>query len=649
MDSDVLWRADEKRRQQSRLAAFINTVNERHQCNLPMEYEPLWEWSINHRTVFWDDVWDFFNVIGNKDNVRHDDADRRMPGACFFAGATLNIAENYLRAADNRPAIIAWDENGRQQIISRLQLLQQTRQVAGWLHANGVRPGDSVVAYLPNIPQTVVSMLAAASIGAVFSSCSMDFGADSVIERLQQTNPKILITATDYQYQGKTIARGDAVVAIARQLPSLRKVALVSPLKTNAALSVDSILWEEILNEETTFPGFYQGDFNAPLLALFSSGTTGKPKCILHRAGGVLLQHLKELGLHTDIHAGDKVFYFTTCGWMMWNWLISALALEAALVLYEGNPLYPSPSILWELAAQEEITMFGTSAKYLETLRIQGIKPARARHFPSLKTICSTGSPLLAEGFDYVYENIKADVHLASISGGTDIVSCFILGNPLSPVRRGELQCRGLAMAVAVYDDAGQEIIGEAGELVCARPFPTTPIGFLNDPDGSRYRAAYYEHFANVWRHGDWAILTSDGGMIILGRSDATLNPGGARIGTAEIYHPVQAFDEVAEALAVGQQWQNDTRIILFVRLLDGANLDEDLRQRLRAAIRAYASPRHVPAKIIAAPDFPRTRSNKISEIAVREMIHQRPINNINALANPDSLKWFENMPELSV
>ncbi|MGI9297023.1 MAG: acetoacetate--CoA ligase, partial [Gammaproteobacteria bacterium] len=472
---------------------------------------------------------------------------------------------------------------------------------------------------------------------------------DAVVERFRQTAPKFLIAGDGYAYNGRAIGRLSEIAETAARLPSVRRVIVAPFLAPDAPPPAGTTAWEEAANSAAEFPGFYRGDFNAPLLALFSSGTTGAPKCIVHSAGGVLLQHLKELGLHLDVGRGAPVFYFTTCGWMMWNWLISALALEAAPVLYEGAPLHSSSAALWDMAEREKIALFGASAKYFDALRGAGLSPAKTHSLPALKTICSTGSPLSPEGFDYVYEHVKADAQLASISGGTDIVSCFALGNPLDAVRRGELQGRGLGMAVAVYDENGEAAVGAPGELVCEAPFPAMPLRFYGDTDGGiKYRAAYFEHFPGVWRHGDWATLTESGGMVIHGRSDATLNPGGVRIGTAEIYRPLESFPEVAEALAAGQEWEGDTRIVVFVRLAAAAVLDDELRARLRAAVRRAASPRHVPAKIIAVADLPRTRSGKISEIAVRETIHDRPVKNRNALANPESLEYFRNLPELS-
>ena len=643
----ILWTPSESRRRESRMAAFIARVNARRNLKLPLEYAPLWEWSVSHRADFWSEVWDFFAVIGEKGSGRVDNP-AAMPGARFFADGKLNFAENLLQNADSRAALHSWREDGKSGTISRAELLRQTRRLAGWLHSCGARPGDSVCAYMPNIPETVVAFLASSAVGAVFSSCSMDFGPDAVAERFRQTAPKFLIAADGCVYNGRAIGRLDAVAEIVGRLPSVRRVVVAPFLDADSPPPAGATAWKDALNSDAAFPGFERGDFNAPLLALFSSGTTGAPKCIAHSAGGVLLQHLKELGLHLDVASGAAAFYFTTCGWMMWNWLISALALEAAPVLYEGAPLHPSPSALWDMAESEKVALFGASAKYFDALRRAGAAPRKTHSLPALRTVCSTGSPLSPEGFSYIQENIAADAQTASISGGTDIVSCFALGNPLDAVRRGELQGRGLGMAVAVYDEDGKSAVGVPGEMVCVAPFPVMPLRFYNDADGGKYRAAYFERFPGVWHHGDWATLTADGGIVIHGRSDATLNPGGVRIGTAEIYRPVEAFPEVAEALAAGQEWEGDTRIILFVRLAAGAVLDDDLRARLRAAVRRAASPRHAPAKIVAVADFPRTRSGKISEIAAREIMHNRPIKNRNALANPESLECFRNLPELS-
>ena len=655
MSGEIVWMPSRRRREQSRMAEFVRFVNGRRGMTLPTDYEPLRRWSVESSDEFWRDLRDFFSPVGDFSSAQTMDS-KAMPGANFFVGDRLNFAENMLQNADGRPAIVAWNENGRAQTVRRDELKAQVLQLAGWLRQNGVAPGDAVAAYMPNIPETVIAMLAASAVGAVFSSCSMDFGMESAAQRLGQVAPKILFAADGYVYNGRSIARANEIAAIAGRVPSIKKI-VVAPFL--AALSktepqslqtilkqTDACIWKDALEEGAPLSDFVRLDFNAPLLALFSSGTTGAPKCILHRSGGVLLQHLKELALHCDIRGGDRVFYFTTCGWMMWNWLLSALALEAAIVLYEGHPARP-PDILWQMAAAEEVSLFGASAKYLDGCRKGKLAPGKQYSLPALRTICSTGSPLSADGFDYVYKSIKEDAQLASISGGTDLVSCFALGNPLDAVRRGELQGRGLGMAVEVFDDSGRAVRNAPGELVCVAPFPAMPLGFAGDEGGGKYRAAYFEYFPDVWRHGDWATLTEEGGMVIHGRSDATLNPGGVRIGTAEIYRPVESFAEVEEALAVGQEWGDDSRVILFVRLAAGAVLDDNLRARLRAAVKEQASPRHAPAKILVAPSLPRTRSGKLAEIAVREIIHNRPVRNAAALANPDSLAYFQNLPEL--
>ena len=648
-EAPIVWQPSDADRKQSRMAKFAEDVNARRGLNLPLEFEEIWRWSVKDRAEFWNEIWDFFGVVGDKGEsgkckVDHANA---MPGARFFADGTLNFAENLLRNADSRPALIARNERGERTVVTRRQLLLQTRRFAGWLQANGAQAGDSVCAYMPNICETVAAFLGASAIGAVFSSCSMDFGADGASERFAQTSPKFLIAADGYLYNGKQISRLPEVNALADRLPSLQKIVMVPYLNSSFELPANAVLWQDVQDADQTIDEFKQTDFNAPLVALFSSGTTGAPKCIVHSAGGVLLQHLKELGLHMNIDQGRAAFYFTTCGWMMWNWLISSLALEATVVLYEGHPMHPAADTLWNLAQEEKVWLFGASAKYFDAMRKHELQPSRTHSLPHLNTICSTGSPLSDDGFDYIRENISPTIHLASISGGTDLVSCFALGNPLSPVRRGELQGRGLGMAVSVYDENGCEVIDEPGELVCTAPFPVMPLEFRQDPGGKKYHEAYFAHYPGVWRHGDWATLSSAGGMRIHGRSDATLNPGGVRIGTAEIYRPVEALEQVMEALAVGQEWEGDTRIVLFIRLQPGIQLDDSLQDQMRSAIRKSASPRHVPSKIVQVADLPRTRSGKITEIAVRETIHNRPIKNINALANPESLEFFRNLPEL--
>ncbi|BAN69587.1 acetoacetyl-CoA synthetase [endosymbiont of unidentified scaly snail isolate Monju] len=616
------------------------------------DFQALWRWSVDRPEVFWSALWDWHGILGERSGPVLVDGER-MPGARFFPECRLNFAQNLLREADGQPALVFHGEDGRRIELSRAELRQRVLALAGWLRAQGVGPGDRVAAYVPNIPEAVITMLATASLGTVYSSCSPDFGFEGVLDRFGQIRPKVLIGVDGYHYAGKRIERLDtlsrlASPRLASALPELRAVLVHGYLESQPDLSAvpGAVSFDQAL-AHAPLDDFVPVGFNDPLYILYSSGTTGVPKCIVHGVGGTLLQHVKELRLHCDVRAGDRVFYFTTCGWMMWNWIVSALALRATVVLYDGNPLYPGPERLWEMAARERLTLFGTSAKYLDTVRKSGYRPGDEQDLSALRVLCSTGSPLSPEGFEFVYDAVSRDLLLASISGGTDIISCFVLGTPLQPVYAGEIQTRGLGMDVAVLDEDGKAVVGEAGELCCLSPFPSMPVGFWNDPDGNRYRAAYFEHFPGIWRHGDWATLTERGGVVIHGRSDAVLNPGGVRIGAAEIYRPVEAFEEVAEALVVGQQWEGDVRVILFVRLAPGARLDADLEQRLRRAIRERASPRHVPARILAVDDIPRTRSGKISELAVRDVVHGRPVKNTHALANPEALDCFRDRPEL--
>lgn len=643
-----LWKPDPAQRQNTQIADFENLLRRRGDYDSNGDFQSLWRWSVDHKARFWSALWDWHGVLGQMSGPALVD-ENRMPGARFFPESHLNFARNLLRNADDRPALSFHGEDGRRIDLSRAALRHKALALAGWLRAHGVGPGDRVAAYLPNLPEAVIAMLATATLGAVFSSCSPDFGLDGVLNRFGQIAPKVLIAADGYHYSGKIIERLDTVRALVDALPSLEQVLIHGYLSPRP--EIDTIPLASRFSDALDHPpvaDFVDVPFNDPLYILYSSGTTGAPKCIVHGVGGTLLQHIKELRLHTDIRPGDRVFYFTTCGWMMWNWLVSALAAEATVVLYDGNPFHPDPLRLWHIAEQERLTLFGTSAKYLDALRKAGCRPADRVDLSPLRTLCSTGSPLSPEGFHFVHESVGRTIQVASISGGTDIVSCFALGTPTQPVYAGEIQTRGLGMDVAVLDDAGNPVVSREGELCCLSPFPSMPVGFWNDPDGSRYRAAYFEHYPGIWRHGDWATLTERGGMIIHGRSDAVLNPGGVRIGTAEIYRPVEAFDEIAEALVVGQQYEGDVRVILFVRLADGVILDDAVRERLRRAIREQASPRHVPALILAVDDIPRTRSGKISELAVRDVIHGRPVKNTTALANPEALDQFRNRPELS-
>jgi acetoacetyl-CoA synthetase len=609
----------------------------------------LWASSISRPESFWSAVWDFAGVIAATKGERVLADPGRMPGARWFPDARLNIAENLLRRDDEQPAIIALDELGRRRSLSFAELRQAVARLARAMSADGVGPGDRVAAVMPNLPETVIGMLATASLGATWSSCSPDFGAPGILDRFGQIEPKLLIATTGYSYAGKPLDISLKLREVIAGLPSLRRVVL-APYLEGADPSVALPMarpWDDYVGSGDPPLSFRPFPFDQPLYVLYSSGTTGKPKAIVHGAGGTLLQHLKEHQLHADIGRNDRVFYFTTCGWMMWNWLVSGLASEATILLWEGSPFHPDPRALWRMAEAEGATLFGTSARYIEACRTAGIRPIEEQDLGELRTICSTGSPLSPQGFAWIYDSVARDVHLASISGGTDIVSCFVLGNPTAPVWPGEIQTRGLGMAVDVVDDEGRSLVGAKGELVCRAPFPSMPLGFWNDPDGSRYRAAYFERFAGMWHHGDFAEITEHDGIIIHGRSDAVLNPGGVRIGTAEIYRQIEQVPEVLESLCVGQDWAGDVRVVLFVRLREGVTLDDALRERIRRLIRENASPRHVPARIIAVADLPRTMNNKLSELAVREVIHGRPVKNTDALANPGSLELFRDLPEL--
>ncbi|MBI1847508.1 MAG: acetoacetate--CoA ligase, partial [Candidatus Rokubacteria bacterium] len=613
-DAAPLWRPSPERVAAAQVTAFTKTVAAEWRVDLP-DHDALWRWSVERPEQFWRSVWTFCGVIGDGPGGRVLEHGDRMPGARWFPEARLNFAENLLRRRDDTPALVFWGESQVRRRMTWRELWEATARLAAALRAAGVGPGDRVAGYLPNMPEAIVGMLATASLGAIWSSCSPDFGVQGVLDRFGQIEPKILISADGYRYTGKANDSLQRLRELMPRLPSVRRLVVVSYLEDSPALAgLDRAVTLEDFTRgapagEITFPRL---PFDHPLYILYSSGTTGVPKCIVHGAGGTLLQHLKEHRLHTDLKPGDRLFYFTTCGWMMWNWLASGLASEATLLLYDGSPFYPIARALFDFLDAERATVFGTSAKFIDAAAKAGLEPARTHRLDALRTICSTGSPLAPEAFDYVYEKVKRDVCLSSISGGTDIVSCFVLGNPIGPVWRGEIQARGLGMKVEVFDEDGRPVVGAKGELVCTAPFPSMPVGFWNDPDGTRYRAAYFERFPGVWRHGDWVELTEHGGMIIYGRSDAVLNPGGVRIGTAEIYRQVEQLDEVVEALAIGQDWQNDVRVVLFVKLRDGVKLDDGLKDRLRKQIRQNASPRHVPSVILQVEDIPRTKSGKI-------------------------------------
>ncbi len=647
-----IWSPSPKRAAATNLARFTACVNARQGLRMT-DYTDVYRWSLDNPAQFWSEVARFADLRASfaKDSPVIENP-TAMPGARFFPGARLNFAENLLRYRDAQPAIVFRNERGARRELSYRQLYDEVARIAAGLKGAGVVAGDRVAAFMPNVPETTIAMLATASLGAIWSSCSPDFGLGAVLDRFGQIAPKVLFATDGYFYAGKTLDSLPLVTELAGKLPYLQALIAVPYRDANTSLppgprgTMKITRWSEFGSAGAALE-FERSPFNHPLYILYSSGTTGKPKCILHGAGGTLLQHQKEHLLHTDVRREDRLFYFTTCGWMMWNWLVSALATGTTLVLYEGSPMHPDPGVLWRMAAEERLTIFGTSAKYLASLEKSGYAPARAHDLGALRTILSTGSPLLPESFDFVYRNVKADVLLASISGGTDIVSCFALGCPTRPVYRGEIQCRGLGMRVEVFDGAGRALEGARGELVCTAPFPAMPLGFWGDADGSRYRAAYFERFPGVWHHADYAALTAHDGLIIYGRSDAVLNPGGVRIGTAEIYTAVEGLAEVAEALAVGQDWQGDVRVVLFVRLQSGHALDAALEQKIRTAIRTRTTPRHVPAKIIAVPDLPRTLSGKLTELAVRNVIHGLPVHNRDALANPGALEHFRDLAEL--
>ena len=645
-----LWHPSDERIARANLTAFRTWVEQHGGPNLA-GYGELYDWSIRHAPDFWRAVWEFCGVRAERQGaevVRHFD---RMPGTRWFPEARLNFAENLLRHRGDREAIISWNENGRQRVLTYSELHEETARLAAGLRQAGVRKDDRVAGFMPNLAETVVAMLSATSIGAAWSSCSPDFGLQGVLDRFGQIQPKVIFTAAGYPYNGRTFDSLEKVSKVVEHIPSIEKIIVipyVAPEPDLAALP-GAVLYEDFLAQSPRQPlAFASLPFDHPVYIMYSSGTTGKPKCIVHGAGGTLLQHLKELLLHNDLRPEDRIFYFTTCGWMMWNWMISSLAVGATVVLFDGSPFHPSPARLWDMAEQEKITVFGTSAKYLAAAEQAGVQPIKTHNLHALRAILSTGSPLVEEGFDYVYENIKSDLQLASISGGTDLISCFALGNPTSPVYRGQIQTRGLGMKVEVFDDKGRSLpAGEKGELVCAQPFPSMPVGFWNDPDDTKYRAAYFETFPNVWRHGDYCELTPEGGMVIWGRSDAVLNPGGVRIGTAEIYRPVEKIPDVLEAVVVGQSWKGDVRIVLFVKLGEGIELEDALAQNIGQRIRREASPRHVPAKIIQVADIPRTMNGKIAELAVRNVIENRPVKNRDALANPGALDLYRDLPDL--
>ncbi|MGQ3890376.1 acetoacetate--CoA ligase [Legionella sp. CNM-4043-24] len=633
--------------QASRMWQFMRFAEQQYGLSFH-DYQQLHRWSTDAPDQFWQSLCDFFNIRFNTPARSVLNQEPRMIDATWFDGATLNFAEQLLQRRDAHPALVSIDENGNREVISFQQLHQQVAHCAAGLKQAGIGCGDRVVAIMPNVAQTIIAMLATASLGAVWSSCSPDFGAQAAVDRLGQVEPRLLFVCDGHQYLGKAHDARSKIIDVYKAIPSLERVVICPVIHSNPVFDADipAVKWDDFV-QDTSKLEFSQQAFAHPLYILFSSGTTGKPKCIVHGAGGTLLQHIKELGLHTDLGPNDNLCFYTTCGWMMWNWMVSALALGTTLTLYEGAPTHPDAWRLFQLLEEEGVTVFGTSAKYISSVEKAGVTPITRYRLPRLRTILSTGSPLLPKNYDFVYQQIKADVQLSSISGGTDIVSCFALGNPLLPVYRGELQCLGLGMDVKVFDEQGHSVTQTRGELVCVKPFPSMPVSFWKDKDKSLYHKAYFNRFDNVWAHGDFAEITRHHGLIIHGRSDAVLNPGGVRIGTAEIYRQIESIPAILDSVVIGQDWQDDVRVVLFVKLREGLVLDDALQDLIRKTIRNNASPRHVPAKILQVGDIPRTISGKIVEVAVRQTVHGQAVNNLQSLANPDALSWFKGREEL--
>ena len=643
-----LWTPSPERIEKANLSKFAHLIGEREGIDLP-DYQSLHQWSIGESEKFWRSVWEFCEILGDTGSERIVENREQMPGAKWFPDARLNFAENLLRRRDEHEAMVFKGEDQVRKTLTFSALYDQVSRVRQALTASGVVKGDRVVGYLPNMPETVVAMLAATSLGAIWSSCSPDFGIQGVVDRFGQIQPKVLFCVDGYFYDGKRHDLRGRLGPILDQVLSIERAVMVQYAGGGAdgihpkVVSLSSFL-DDFAPGEIEFERF---PFNHPLYIMYSSGTTGAPKCIVHGAGGTLIQHLKEHRLHADLNPGDRLLYFTTCGWMMWNWLVTGLASGVTVLLYDGSPFYPDGNVIFDFIDETRMTVFGTSAKFIDAVKKAGLEPRQTHDLSTLTTVLSTGSPLAPESFDFVYENIKPDVCLSSISGGTDLISCFALGSPTLPVWQGEIQCLGLGMAVDVFNENGESIQGEKGELVCTQSFPSMPIGFWNDPKEEKYRAAYFEHFPNIWHHGDYVELTEHRGLVMYGRSDAVLNPGGVRIGTAEIYRQVEQLDEVVEGLVVGQEWDNDTRVVLFVRLRDGIALDERLVKSIKHQIRKNATPRHVPAKVIQIDDIPRTKSGKIVELAVQNLIHRRPVKNREALANPEALDLYVDIAEL--
>jgi len=649
--TEPLWSPSPDAVADSNMMAFIKTVNAAHGVGLA-DYDALWQWSVDEPAAFWSAVWEFCGLIGEQGDVVVDDP-KKMPGANWFPNGHINFARNLLRP-DWDPSADALVFRGETAVRRRMTFQELWDAVSRFqqaLIAMGIQKGDRVAAYMPNMPETIIGMLACAGIGAIWSSASPDFGVQGVVDRFGQIEPRVLIAAEGYFYNGKTLDCLEKIAAIVERMPTVEHTIVVPYTRETADISAvrGGVWWGDLIAPYAAGDiRFDDLPFATPLYIMYSSGTTGVPKCIVHGQGGTLIQQAKEHVLHCDIKPGDRVFYFTTCGWMMWNWLAAGLASRATLMLYDGSPGYPSGNVLFDYVDEERITMFGTSAKWIDAIKKAGLKPRETHSLTSMRVMTSTGSPLVPESFDYVYQDVKPDVQLSSISGGTDILSCFMLGSPISPVYRGEIQKRGLGMKTEVFDEDGTPVAGKKGELVCTQAFPSSPVGFWNDPGHHKFMAAYFERFPGIWTHGDWVELTEHGGFVVHGRSDATLNPGGVRIGTAEIYRQVELLDEVVEALVIGQEWDDDVRVVLFVRLRDGVELDDAMIGRIKTQIRTNCTPRHVPAKVVQVTDIPRTKSNKIVELAVREVVHGRPVKNKEALANPEALDEFADREELA-
>ena len=651
MKTDV-WKLKKEKLSKTNLYLYSNFIKKKFDIDTKYNFNKIWKWSVEKPQIFWRSIWDFTNVKGTSGSIIYKKS-KNFHKSKFFPRAKLNYEQNLLKKNDLKPAIIFKSENGYKTTLSWKKLNSSVEKVSSWLQSNGIKKGDRVAAYLPNITETVIAYISTSAIGAVWSSCSPDFGTAGAIERFSQIDPKVLFIGDKYFYNGKKINIIKRLPEILKKIPSIKKVVVVSypgcrpHKKQNTKIALFN--WKEIIiNDNKNKIKYSASKFNDPLVILYSSGTTGKPKCICHGTGGVLLQHNKELQIHCDVRENDRVFYFTTCGWMMWNWLVGSLSAGATILLFDGFPMHKKDDLLFQLASEEKVTLFGVSAKYIDVLKNNKVIPKKKYDLSSLRTICSTGSPLSKEGFKYIYKNVKKDVHLSSISGGTDIVSCFVLGNLFQSVQLGEIQNRGLGMNVDIFDEKGLSLKNKKGELVCKTPFPSMPVKFWNDDKDKKYKAAYFKKYNNVWHHGDYAKITKNGGFIIFGRSDTTLNPGGVRLGTAEIYNVVEQFKEIKESIVIGQSWQNDIRIVLFVVLNKGYHLTNTIKNKIKKTIRTNASPRHVPSKIIPVFDIPKTKNGKLVELAVKQSIEGEKIKNLEALANPGSLDQFKNIKVLN-